>query len=52
MSEKYMPDLKEIKHGAPQGSSLDPVLILVCINNLTISMQGAEAVLFADDANI
>ena len=45
-------DLKEIKHGVPQGSVLCVQLYLLYINDLPIYIQGAKTVLFANDTNI
>ena len=38
-----------IKRGVPQGSILDPLLILVFINDLSSCLENAGAFLFADD---
>ena len=42
----------EIKIRVPQGSILEPLLFLVCINNLSIVLKGAILTLFSDDTTL
>jgi len=42
----------EIKQGVPQRSALGPLLLLLYINNLPLSIHGANPVMFADDINV
>lgn len=47
----YTSTLKKIVHFVPQGSILGHLLLLLCINNLPLNIQGVNLVLFADDTN-
>jgi hypothetical protein len=49
---KHVSTLKEIKHGGPQGSSLELVLILFYINGLPMNIKEMKIILFADDTDI
>jgi len=41
-----------VKHGVPQGSILNPLFFLLCINDLpTVTAKSANLVLYADDTN-
>jgi hypothetical protein len=43
----------EIKQGVPQRSALGPLLLLLLyVNNLPLSIHGANPVMFADDINV
>ena len=48
----YTSDLKEIQHGIPQVSVIDPTLILLYIYNNPIHIQETKMVLLANDTNI
>jgi hypothetical protein len=48
----YTSSCKEIKYGVPQGSVLEPLLLLLFINDLPQAVQEAKVVLFTDDTNI
>ena len=45
-------DLREIKYGVPQGSTLGPLLFLLYINDLPNSSGKLNFRMFADDSNI
>ena len=42
-------DYKNIKHGVPQSSVLDPLLFLIFINDFNIAIKHSETLQFADD---
>ena len=45
---------RNIKHGAPQGSILGPLLFLipVCVNDFHNPLNHAHAIMYADDTNL
>ena len=43
--------LSNIKHGVPQGSVLEPLLFLLCINDLNKAVVHSKVHHFADDTN-
>jgi hypothetical protein len=52
-TQNLVSDWGVLKHGAPQGPILGPLLFLVCINDLPLRINSlAEPTLFADDTNV
>jgi retron-type reverse transcriptase len=49
---RYISLFRKIVHGVPQGSMLEPLLLLLYINDILLNIQGVKLVLFADDTNI
>ena len=45
-------ELRELKHGAPQGSVLGPLLFLIYINDLNTCISNSKVYRFADDTNL
>ena len=45
-------DIRETKHGVPQGSGLDPLLFLLYINDLHNAIKFSSVYHFADDTNL
>ena len=45
-------DLRELKHGVPQGSVLGPLLFLIYINDLNTCISNSKVHHFAEDTNL
>ena len=45
-------ELRELKHGVPQGSVLGLLLFLICINDLNTCISNSKVYHFADDINL
>ena len=52
MQYRHTSSLKKIVHCVPQGSILGHLLLLLCINELPLNIQGVKLVLSADSNNI
>ena len=48
----HVSSMESIKYGVPQGSCLGPLLLLICINDLLLSLKFGEVNMYADDTSI
>ena len=49
---KVQSNYRNVQHGVPQGSILEPLLFLVHINDFQNCLDQAHSIMFADDTNI